>query len=232
MSFVRAIALTVLSISFNLAAPLADARAELALSQLVVELTPDGHSRTDLEVVNTGADPSFVSVAPREIIAPGTPLQSRKDELDPEKLGLLVSPARLILDPGERRLIRIATIAPPSDRERVYRVTVKPVVGQLKAEGSGLKLLVGYDVLVLVRPRDIKPHVSGVRSGDELTLHNDGNVSVELLDGERCPQGSNICKSLPGTRLYAGASTKVAALPSEKLFYKAKVGSKILPIEF
>jgi len=232
MRFTLAIGLAFVLVTADLAAPLADARAELALSQLVVELTPGDHSRTDLEVLNTGSDQAFVSVDPREIIAPGTLKQSRQDEPDPEKLGLLVSPARIILDPGQRRLIRIAAIAPPSDSERVYRVTVKPVAGQLEGQGSGLKILLGYDVLVLVRPRDLRPHISGTRSGNEMTLQNDGNVSLELVDGQRCEQRSNACKPLPGTRLYAGASTRIPASPNESVVYKAKIGSKVLPVEF
>ncbi len=181
---------------------------------------------------NNGDDRTFVSVEPREVIAPGTASESRNDNPDPEKLGLLVSPARLILEPGERRLVRIAAIAPPSDYERVYRVTVKPVVGELTSEHSGLKVLVGYDVLVLVRPHRLNAHVSGSRSGDLLTLHNDGNVSVELLGGQRCDRASKVCKSLPGTRLYAGATTQVAAEPHEAIHFEARAGTNLLSLDF
>lgn len=193
------------------------ASAELGLSQLIVELQPGKHDRQDVEVENSGPDQAFVEIDPREIVSPGTtPEQSRTDP-DPEKLGLLVSPSRLILQPGERRLIRFATLAPTSDRERVYRVTVKPVVGKLSSAQSGLKVLLGYDVLVLVRPSVPDAELSAARNDGKLTFRNDGNVSVELTEGQQCDAPGH-CTELPDKRLYAGASWTVAlksAAPAE-----------------
>jgi hypothetical protein len=105
-------------------------------------------------------------------------------------------------------------------------------MGQLSSQASGLKVLVGYDVLVLVRPTDPKPHVSGTRQSDELTLKNDGNVSVELVDGRACDPSSKACDSLPEARLYAGAQKTFKVNASRRADYKLKVGSKLLPVEF
>ena len=232
MKWISATALVAAMLVADFAAAPSAARAELVLSQLVVDLSPGDQSRSDLEVWNNGKERSFVSVEPREVIAPGTASESRSADPDPEKLGILVSPNRLILEPGERRLIRIAAIAPPSGHERVYRVTVKPVMGKLSSERSGLKVLVGYDVLVLLRPDVLKPHVSASRSADQLTLRNDGNMSLELVDGERCERATNVCQSLPSKQLYSGAATQVAATATQTVRYKAKAGTKVLPLEF
>ena len=129
--------------------PAAPAGAEIVLSELIVELAPGKDSRQD--VWNSSTERAYVAVEPAEIINPGTDSQTRRQDPDPEKLGILVSPARMILDPGQRKLIRIAEIAPAGDRERIYRVTVKPVTGKVTSDQSGLKILVGYDVLVLVK---------------------------------------------------------------------------------
>lgn len=182
------------------------ARAELVLSELIVELQPGKHARSDLEVWNNAPERAFVAIEPREIVNPSLSSQSERRESDPEKLGLLVSPSRMILEPGERRLLRIASLLPASDREHVYRVTVKPVVGGVDSKDSGLKLLVGYDVLVLVRPDQPAARVSAVRSGRKLTFSNAGNVSVEIVDGRQCDQSRKVCSKLPGKRLYPGAS--------------------------
>lgn len=227
----RAIAMTALMGAW-IGTPTTAARAELALSQLVVELAPGDHGRTDIEIWNNDPDRAYVSAEPREVLNPGTPSESRREDPDPEKVGLLVSPSRMILEPGQRRLLRIAAIAPPSDRERVYRVTVKPVVGELSAQGSGLKVLIGYDVLVLVRPREISPHVSGSREGDFLTLRNDGNVSIELVDGKRCDDAGSACSDLPGARLYAGAEKTVDVKAGGQVQYKLKVGPRLIPVRF
>ncbi len=232
MSVHRDAVVAALMICGAFVAPSTSARAELALSQLVVELAPGDRERSDIEISNNDPERAYVSAEPREILNPGTPSESRRQDPDPEKLGLLVSPSRMILDPGQRRLLRIASIVAPSDRERVYRVTVKPVVGELSAAGSGLKVLIGYDVLVLVRPREINPHVSGSWAGSILTLRNDGNVSVELVDGKRCDISGNICSDLPGARLYAGALRKIDAKAGQRVQYKLKIGARLIPVQF
>lgn len=181
------------------------ANAQIALSNLVVEISPGKDARQDVEVLNTGADRAYVAVEPAEIVNPGTPAEVRRTDPDPEKLGLLVAPSRMILEGGQRKLIRIAELAPPGDRERIYRVTVKPVVGPLASDQSGLKVLIGYDVLVMVRPARPQASISVTRSGDTVTFHNDGNVSVELEQGRQCDASGKLCSDLPGKRLYSGA---------------------------
>lgn len=206
-----------LSLLFVLVAS-APASAELAISQLVVELKPGALRAADVEIFNDSAERSFVSVEPREIIAPGTVNEQRFVSSDPEKLGLLVSPTRLILEPHQRRTLRLAAIGPQEDRERVYRVTVKPVTGEVTGSQSGLKLLVGYDLLVLARPSVAKPDIKVVRAGRNLTITNHGNTSVEIANGKQCDEKGSDCRGLASKRLYAGAQwyqTLPQATPGE-----------------
>lgn len=181
------------------------AAAELVVSQLIVEFRPEGPRTADIEIFNDSDERSYAVVEPRELINPGTPGEERIMTPDPAKLGLLASPARLILEPQQRRTLRIAAIGAPADRERVYRVTVKPVTGEVSGE-TGLKLLVGYDLLVLVRPPNIRQGIEARRSQSRLTITNNGNASVELAEGKQCGSGGQTCHSLPAKRLYAGAS--------------------------
>jgi P pilus assembly chaperone PapD len=211
--------------------PLSDAHAELVLSQLIIELTPAQDPRADVEVWNNGDERAFVAVDPREVTEAGKPSESTRIDPDPERLGLLVSPARMILEPGQHKLLRIAAIA-PTERERVYRVTVKPVVGQLSSQNSGLKLLVGYDVLVLARPSQPKPHLSGVHSGNKLTVRNDGNVSVELVDGKECDALMKVCRALAGGRLYVGAEKTVDLAADKRAEFKIKIGTSVTKVQF
>ncbi|WP_028969653.1 fimbrial biogenesis chaperone [Sphingomonas sp. URHD0057] len=185
--------------------PISAARADIVLSELIVELQSGRHNRDDVELWNNGAERAYVAIEPREVLDPGKPGQSSRAEPDPEKLGLLVAPARMILEPGQRKLVRIAMLAAGGDRERVYRVTVKPVAGPLASDASGLKVLIGYDVLVLVRPSEARSNVTIERSANRLTVRNDGNVSVELTQGRQCDSPNAGCRDLPGKRLYAGA---------------------------
>ncbi|MFL6786750.1 MAG: molecular chaperone [Sphingomicrobium sp.] len=209
--FRKAAGLSLVAIAAVSAAP---ARCELVLSELVIELQPGKQVRDDVEVWNNSPERSFVAVEPREILDPSLPTEAVHKDPDPEKLGLLVSPARMILEPGQRKMLRIATISPATNREHVYRVTVKPVVGGVQSDDSGLKIVVGYDVLVLVRPAKAEANVTARRSGRTLSFTNAGNVSVEVVDGRQCATGGNHCTDLPGKRLYPGASWTVQ-LPSD-----------------
>ena len=51
--------------------PMTGASADLSLSQLVVELQAGKHASQDVEVANSGPDPAYVEVDPREIVAAG-----------------------------------------------------------------------------------------------------------------------------------------------------------------
>lgn len=198
------------------------AQAGIVLSELIVELAPGKQMSDDVEVLNDSPERAFVAVEPREIVNPGSATQSSRQDPDPEKLGILVSPARMILEPGQRKLVRFADLAPPADRERVYRVTVKPVTGPIQSDASGLKVLLGYDVLVLVRPAQLHPDVLGLRSGRSLTFNNRGNVSVEVVDGRQCPADHSACTPLPGKRIYPGGTWRVELQSDQPAEYTLK----------
>jgi P pilus assembly chaperone PapD len=227
MRLIRFPALLALA-ALALAAP---ASAELIISQLVIKLTPD--SRTaDIEVFNSSEERSYVVVEPREMIAPGTSAEKPFVSPDPEVLGLLVSPRRMIFEPGQRRSVRIARLGAAGPTERVYRVTVKPVAGDLSGSESGLKLLVGYDLLVISRPSVSTTDVRVERTGQHVTLTNRGSSSVELADGKQCDTGGRNCEALPGKRLYAGASWRLPLQKSGKGSYRVRSDEGWKEIEF
>ena len=186
------------------------AKAEITLSQLVVELLPTSKAK-DVEIYNDADERAYVVVEPRRIVRPGQATETSESPVDPERLGLLVSPRKLILEPHQRRLIRIADIGPGDLDERVYRITVKPQVGDITSAKSGLKLMVGYDMLIIARPRNASSrNLVAERKDGALVITNKGNSSVELDSGEQCRAIKVDCQSLGSKRLYAGASWKVS----------------------
>ena len=192
----------------------APARAEMVLSQVIVDMQAGKPAHDDIEVWNGSHERMYVVAEPARIESPGTPAERRVSIADPAVSGLLVTPRRMVLEPGQRRIIRLAALLPRDMEERIYRVTVKPVAGQISAEVTALKVLLGYDVLVLVRPQRITGEVTGTRSGRRLSLRNDSNVAQEIYDGRQCNAVGKDCKQLPATRLYAGAQWTVE-LPYE-----------------
>jgi hypothetical protein len=82
--------------------------------------------------------------------------------------------------------------------------------------------MIGYDVLVLVRPAAVRLGVSSRRSGSSLVFRNDGNSSVELIEGRQCDQARAHCTDLPGKRLYAGAQWSETLQSSGPVEYTIK----------
>lgn len=208
------------------------AAAELVLSQVIVDLQPDKPPREDIEVWNDGEERMYVAAEPFEIVGAGTPDEERVAATDPEGSGILVSPQRLVLEPGERRIIRVAAIGERSANDRVYRVAIKPVAGPISAETSALKVLIGYDALVLVRPAEPKPALAATRDGRSLVLRNTGNTAQELFDGRQCDASGADCRDLPAKRLYPGATWAQSLPLGTPVTYKTAVGPDIIEREF
>lgn len=217
--------------AFAISCAVTPASAELVINQMVVELAQS--SRTaDVLIFNHGKERSYIAIEPIEVLNPGTSDEKRVSNPDPRVLGLLLSSTRLILEPGQKRLVRVAATSIPEDRERIYRVTIKPVTGDVASETSGLKLLVGYEMLVMVKPvRGAPVAVEAQRSGNELTLVNRSNSSVELVDGKHCPDQTANCSALPSKRLYAGARWSQAVSAGGRIEYRALAGGKIHPLK-
>ena len=205
----------------------APASAELVLDQAVVDLGPDKPPRFDIDASNSGTERIYVVAEPVEIIDPGKPGERRAANPDPQALGLLVTPQKMVLDPGEHKLVRIASIVPRSAVERIYRVTIKPVAGDITAPITALKVLVGYDVLVIVRPIGMRGVVTGERRGNTLVLSNAGTTNVEVYQGQQCdPKGAD-CKPLAARRLYAGTSFEQPIDPARPAEYRIKINDVV-----
>ena len=203
------------------------AAADLVLNMVVVDLVPGQPPRADIEASNTGSERIYVVAEPAEIVNPGRPDERRVASPDPAALGLLVTPQKMILEPGERKLVRIAAIAPPARTDRIYRVTIKPVAGDVSAATSALKILVGYDVLVIARPAVMTGTVTATRTGASMTLANTGTTNVELYEGRQCDPAGKNCAPLPSRRLYAGATWTIAIDPARPVDYKVKTGNAV-----
>ena len=203
------------------------ANAEMVRSQVIVDLLPGKPPREDIEVWNDGDERMYVVAEPSEIVGAGTSHEQRVAVPSSEDAGLLVSPRRLVLEPGERRAIRIATFAERPASERVYRVAIKPVAGPLAAQESALKALVGYDALVLVRPAMPVEDLRAERTGHTLTIRNTGNTSQEIFAGVQCAGEGSDCRALPAKRLYPGVVWTQSVPFETPIHYKSSVGPTV-----
>lgn len=206
--------------------------AELILETLVLELNDDDAGVEDVEVLNNGDERMFVSIEPARIESPGAKAQ-RITDADPERLGLLASPAKMILEPGQRRFIRVAAFSDIVEKEEVYRVLIRPVPAPDSPEETGLNVMVGYDLLVLVRPDVIERKLTGKIENGHLVVTNLGNSSVELLSGKQCLAGQKEnCTPVDGKRLYAGQTWSLPLENDQPVKYFAKFANGVEEIEF
>jgi P pilus assembly chaperone PapD len=209
-----------------------EARADMVLSQVIVDMQPDKPLRGDIEVFNDGPDRMYVAADPFEVLKAGTPGEQWVPASDPSRSGILVAPARLVLAPGERRIIRIAAIGGRPASDRVYRVSIRPVAGPVTANVSALKVLVGYQALVLVRPAQFTGDVVGKREGRTLTLTNASNTAQELFQGRQCDAAGKDCRDLPAKRLYPGAEWRQTLPFDTPVSYEASIGPKVRDRQF
>jgi P pilus assembly chaperone PapD len=185
------------------------AGADMVLSEVILDLQA-GEQRKDLEVWNSGDEPLYIQVEVSQVLDPESESPQRRKLEDPRTAGMLVSPVRMVLTPDERKLLRVVVRKPATERDLVYRVSLVPKENPVESdEQLALKVLIGYEVLVIVRPRKADPRLSIERSGRELRFANSGNSSVLIRKLTQCEADEGDCLEIPGNRLYAGESWTV-----------------------
>lgn len=205
----------------------APASAQLAIDRLWVDFEPNVTPRADVTIRNESKDRYYITVTPAEIVTPGTATEKRVEESDPDRLGLLVTPNRLILEPGAMRSIRIVSLNTALVNDRIYRVKISPQVGDIETTSSApanrdvaIKLLAAYDVLVTARPKDAKARLVTSKTSDTLVIRNDGNTNMLLFDGELCPpQKTTACQGVGSHRMYPGTSWELKTGPSTETLH-------------
>ncbi len=226
--FAHAVVLASMCILF--ATPTSPVSANMVLSEAIIHFEPGKPLRKDIEVENPSDENLYIEITPSVVEEPGTEGEHRITIVDPRESGLLVTPNKLVIPPGGRKLVRIVSLQPLGDKERVYRVTFKPVIGDLETEHIGVKILVGYEVLVLMQPAEPDPNLIADRSGKKIFFENKGNTNVLLREGKQCPEGvaddSEKCERLAGKRLYPGNSWSVDLPYDKAVDYQMSMGTK------
>ncbi len=223
----------ILKLSLGLACLLmlspATSLAEMILNNSIIHFEPGQPNRQDIVVENTANEPLYLKVTPYSILNPGTEEQSREKVANPKESGLLVSPNKLVVPPKGRKLIRFLNLNSKRNQEGVYRVAIEPVAGKLVAKKTGLKILIGYEVLVLAQPVSPEPKLTAKRDGKLLKLSNQGHTNIHLLQGKQCPPHSTKtedCKSLRTGRLYPGNEWTISLPQDGPVQYQLAIGTQ------
>ena len=184
------------------------AQAEFVLSEMIIDFPEKAARQHDVDVISRDKETLYIATETYVVEHPATPDEKRTLVTDPTKSGLMITPNKMVLPAQARKLIRLLLLNPPSDKEQIYRVVVKPVIQGVDETQKrvALKVLVGYEALVMVRPQTAKIEVTAERKGNSLTLTNKGNTNANLQAGKQCDATGINCKDINLTRLYAGAT--------------------------
>jgi P pilus assembly chaperone PapD len=204
------------------------AQGAMRLSNVIVHFEPGKPARQDVEISNTGDEPMYVSIEPNMILAPGTPQEDRVPITDPRQAGLLVTPNKMIVPPGGTKVLRLVDLG-GFPRERVYRIVVKPVAAGVESSQSGLKIMLGYEILAIAYPSNPSSMLDVTREGRVLRMKNPGNTNILLREGYQCERANQPveeCDSLPGKRLYPGNEWEISLPRDLPVTYYHSVGTQ------
>jgi len=187
------------------------AAATMQLERNIVHLLPGQPPRVDLRVTNPDEETLYVEVEVLEVENPGTPEETRTPVRDPQAANFLVTPNKFIVAPGSRKLVRFVNTGGHGDAERIFRVNLKPVSPPMEATEHAIRLVVGYQVLVVIAPEKPDPDVAVSRIGNRLTVDNRGNSNVLFRHGLQCASEEYLksrnedgCQGIKARRVYPG----------------------------
>ena len=177
------------------------AQAQVKLSDFFVDLNSEEPANA-IYATNQGTETLYLKIQIAEVLNPGEPEPELRHHPDPRELGLLVSPQRLVLQPGEENRIRLVALAKPSV-DKFYKVTVVPVTGDLSTDAEvGVKIMVGYSAWAWIRPEGAEPIITAKRHGTKLILSNRGGTLAQMMLGKQC--AGSVCETIEPFRVLAG----------------------------
>lgn len=163
-------------------------------------------------VKNMGDAPLYLSISLQKVMNPGLVPETKVALGELEHPGMLASPEKLTLGPGQSRRVSLKSLFEPLDEE-LYRLYIVPV-RSLKVDDAPkdkitapMSVAIGYGVLVRHMPDPDKQRSGWSHSCDTsgITLVNTGNVRHVLSDvgkiGETVALFPGTPHQFPGKRL-------------------------------
>ena len=206
-STLKKIYISCLSLSFILFS--ATVTAQITVSKSILEFN-EGNLIQDVDVVNSADHKIFLKMSIAQILQPESEEPERVELTDPKTAPVLVSPTQLMVLPGQRKRLRLILRKVPKDKDDIYRLSIKPFIGDITLENNGggkasaLKVLLGYDLLLLARPENAAADLQVTRTDRSLTFENRGNTNVLLRRMIQCDAAEENCENLTPNRIYAG----------------------------
>lgn len=204
----------------------------IAVTPLVIDMNSTTDRVRNITVSNTGENTAYVLIDLGLVKDPNN-LADLEKSTDPSKLGLLVSPKKMVIPVGQSRLLRIVNLNPTVDKDKFYAVKVSPVIGEAQEVEQNdnkniavkVKLQINYLVKVFVRPNNPITNITLTRTDQKLIAKNNGTTNGLLFDGNQCLDEKN-CKEIPGQRLFPGQTWETTLPFKSPVSYSVSYGTK------
>lgn len=138
----------------------------------------------------------FVTMELFSVTNPGAEKEIFEKELGKAEPAMVFSPTRLVVPYGESRKIRLMPLK-PVQREKVYRLRIRPSYPEQELEKGKVRFAIGYDVLLRYLPEG-KPvqSIDMKCAGNQWTISATGNVRSEMrnlvIDGRKGAANFNV----------------------------------------
>lgn len=206
------------------------AAASIAVDRSIIYLTANQLPRQDVLVYNYGQQKAYVETAVFEVIDPGTPEEKLQKTTNLADLKLLVSPQKMTISPDSHKRVRFSYLGDHA-RERVFRINITPIIGKVISKTTAVKLVVAYQILLIVTPDNAQADIVCKRQKGHLLFTNNGNTNVLMTKARICQTRdtpSDECKEAQvSKRLYA-KNTWLIPMADEGSFieFEVKDGSQ------
>jgi Mat/Ecp fimbriae periplasmic chaperone len=192
------------------------ANAGIIVDKMVVDSFLKNSKQQNVFVYNDGDEIAYVAIEVFEIKNPGEEDEKRVPVDIKSGNRLIVAPNKLTIEPSEKGRLQFIINDTNLKNDRIYRVSVIPKISGVELNsGIGIKILIGYDLLVISRPDKPKFDLKVLKDKDSITFINNGNTNILLNNVKQCDNTNN-CTTILSKRLYA--KNKLTA----KLIYRGK----------
>ena len=167
------------------------AQAEGELMVMPATLKVYNNHEHSVNVKNLGDEPLYLSISLQKVMNPGISPEIKQPLSALTHPGMLASPDKLTLGPGQSRAINLKSLVEP-EAETLYRLYIVPVRSMQVEQApedkitAPMSVAIGYGVLVRHMPPPAKQQTGWTHrcTGDGVTLENTGNISLQLSELE------------------------------------------------
>ncbi len=212
--------------------------ADIGVSPIVIDLIgKDADAEIAVKNFDTKNN-AYVEITPYRLFNPSNHAEPKRRVRHPEKDGLLVFPAKLVLLPGQTQFVRIVKTTKTLAADQVYEIDFIPKVSThlVKQKGPdgvnlGIRVIVGYGARVTLRPDVPAPSLSVRRVNNELTIKNTGNTSLNITSCTQQNLNKKIEVPLPGYTLFVGQTIKKELTQASRVTLNAaSMGKSLGPL--